>query len=179
MNVFSEFKNEFISNVMNNQTILKCLYYTSDDGDILNMADITDPKIRRTIYKENFYKQRKLPTDSMKEQKTYLSLEFGTINYTSVQQSRSWDAVTIPFWTTPILYVYIITHQSLDDNDYIGSRLETIEYELKEMFHNKQVMTGFGRSFLVTSEPLINLQSDFIGRRLQIQFRDFNGTVTQ
>lgn len=174
MNVFSEFKNEFISNVMTNQNILKCLYYTDNDADILSMPDITDPKIRQKVFKENFYKQRKLPTDTFKEQKTYLALEFGTINYQTVQQSRSWDAVTVPFWTTPILYVYIISHQSLDENQFIGSRIETIEYELKDLFHNAQVMTGFGRSYLVTSEPLINLQNDFIGRRLQIQFLDVN-----
>lgn len=159
-------KEEIISHIMLNQNILKCLSYNDNTKDILKMPDITG-KQKMEIKKNNIFKFKKIPMDTDTIQKTYLSMEYGQIFY--MGNTGGYYSASNPYFKLPDFNFYVISHTSLDDNTIIGSRIDRIEEEIYNIFHNKITIDDFGKSFLVSSIPLI-LPNNYIGRQITIRF---------
>lgn len=158
-------KEKIISLIMENQNILKCLLYKDNNKNILNMADLTD-KERISLRRSNIFRFRKLPADTAIEQETYISMEYGDIYYMG---TTSTQGGTNPYFKLPEFKLYVISYASLDDNKLIGSRVERIEEEIYNIFHDKITVEDFGKSYLVNSQPLY-LPRDYIGRQITIRF---------
>lgn len=156
-------KEEIVSLLMGNQNILKCLKYSDNNKNILKMEDLTD-KERIALRKDTIFKYRKIPADTTIEQKTYISMEYGDIYYMG-ENMRSGN----PYFKVPDFIFYIISHTSLDNNAIIGSRVDRIEEELFNIFHNKLTIDDFGKSYIYNSKPLY-LPRDFIGRQVILRF---------
>ena len=176
MNELSQKKENLISEIMQNQEILKCLYYNNNNIDIFDkevLPDIVAPQVLADISRINIFRNRKLPTETSPIQKTYISVFYGDIDY-SVQTSNAWSggAVKSPIWSKPVIHIYIISHESLDDNLFIGSRVEAIECELRKALSGKFKLDGFGKSYLDVSEYIYNMPMDYIGRRVTLEFVD-------
>lgn len=168
--VMNENKEKIISLIVNNQNILKCIKYKENDCNILDKPDLTlDEKI--ALRRSNIFKFRKLPTDIVTEQEVYLSMEYGEIYY--MGNSGGYNASN-PYFKLPDFIFYVVTHNSLDDNKKIGSRVDRIEEELYNIFHNKITLEDFGKSYLVNSKPLY-LPKDFVGRQITMRFVGKNG----
>lgn len=161
----NENKEKIISLIMENQDILKCMKYKENNKNILNMDDLTD-KERIALRKSNIFRFRKVPGDSAVEQDTYISMEYGEIYY--MGSSNGYDGSN-PYFKVLDFMVYVISHASLDDNILIGSRVDRIEEEIYDIFHNKITVEDFGKSFIVSSKPLY-LPKDYIGRQITIRF---------
>lgn len=158
-------KEKIVSLIMQNQNILKCMKYKDNNKNILKMQDLTD-KERIELRKTNIFKFRKIPGDIGVEQNTYLSMEYGEIFYMG-STSKYGDGN--PYFKIPEFYLYIVSHCSLDENIIIGSRVDRIEEEIYDIFHNKITIEDFGQSFLYSSKPLY-LPNDYIGRQIVIRF---------
>ena len=158
-------KEKIISLIMENQNILKCLFYKDNNKNILNMADLTD-KERIALRRSNIFRFRKLPVDSPIEQDTYISMEYGNIYYMGT--TSTYDGAN-PYFKLPEFNLYIISYASLDDNKLIGSRIERIEEEIYNIFHDKITVEDFGKSYLVNSQPLF-LSRDYVGRQITLRF---------
>lgn len=159
-------KEKIISLIMENQNILKCLLYKENTKNILNMQDLTD-KERITLRRSNIFKFRKLPADTAVEQETYISMEYGNIYYMGSTSTR--EGGGNPYFKLPEFNLYVISYASLDDNKLIGSRIERIEEEIYNIFHDKITVEDFGKSYIVSSQPLY-LPRDYVGRQITLRF---------
>lgn len=164
-------KEQIISLIMSNQNILKCIKYEDNNIDVLSEPNLTT-KDKIQIRKENIYKFRKIPSDTSDIQKTYISMEYGEIFY--MGNTGGYYNATNPYFKIPNFIFYIVSHSSLDENKVIGSRIDRIEEEICNIFHDKITIEDFGKSFLVSSTPLF-LPNDFIGRQLTLRFVGKNG----
>lgn len=155
-------KKEIVSAIMNSQEVLKVIYYTNNSVSPFEQANLTSSQ-KKKIKSENIYEYRKIPTSDSDEQKTYISMEYGIINYNNRNQ---------PYFNIPEFVFYIISHSSLDDNKIIGSRVNEIENILIEILHNKFELDTLGVCRVVSSGR-INLSNDFIGREIHLTFSNF------
>ena len=162
----NENKEKIISLIMENQNILKCMKYSENNRNILKMNDLTD-KERIALRRSNIFRFRKMPLDSTTEQSTYISMEYGEIYYMG-SSSTSYGGGN-PYFKLPDFMIYVVSHTSLDDNAIIGSRIDKIEEEIYNIFHNKITIEDFGKSYLINSKPLY-LPKDYIGRQITLRF---------
>lgn len=158
-------KEKIISLIMENQNILKCLFYKDNNKNILKMEDLTD-KERISLRRSNIFRFRKLPADAPVEQDTYISMEYGDIYYMGTNSTYGEGN---PFFKLPEFKLYVISYASLDDNKLIGSRIERIEEEIYNIFHDKITVEDFGKSYLINSQPLY-LPRDYVGRQITLRF---------
>ena len=158
-------KEKIVSLLMQNQNILKCLKYKENNKNILKMEDVSD-KDKIALRKTNIFKFRKIPGDTTTEQDTYISMEYGEIYY--MGSSNKYDGGN-PYFKVPDFNIYVIGHISLDENILIGSRIDRIEEEIYNIFHDKITIDDFGKSYRYSSKPLY-LPRDYIGRQITIRF---------
>lgn len=159
-------KEKIISLIMENQDILKCIKYKENDCNILNKPDLT-VKEKIAMRQSNIFKYRKIPIDTVIEQEIYLSMEYGEIYY--MGGSGGYYSSSNPYFKIPDFIFYVITHNSLDENKIIGSRVDRIEEEIYNIFHNKLTLEDFGKSYILNSKPLY-LPKDYIGRQITLRF---------
>ena len=158
-------KNLFISNLLNNQNLLKCLYYTDNDKDILSFPDLS-VKDKKKVTKENIYQYRKIPTQDDREQKTYIAIEYGDRDYGATGAKYTSNNI----WYEKInMRIFIVSMCEQDVNKYIGSRIDRIEEEIVEMFHKKDNIGSLGYCYVQDSIPL-NLTARWIGRMVTLIF---------
>ncbi len=160
----NENKEKIISLLMENQTIMKCLFYKDNRINILKQEDLTDEEKQKTR-QQHIFRYRKIPADGVMEQETWISLEYGDIFYMG---ANSYGAQN-PYFKLPDVNIYLTGHSSLDDNQVLGSRIERIEESICNIFHNKITLEDFGKSYLVNSKPLF-LPNSYIGRQITIRF---------
>lgn len=139
--------------------------YKENNKNILKMDDLTD-KERIALRKSNIFRFRKIPGDTAVEQDIYISMEYGEIYY--MGSNNGYDGSN-PYFKIPDFIFYVIGHASLDDNILIGSRIDRIEEEIYNIFHNQITIDDFGKSFIVNSKPLY-LPKDYIGRQITLRF---------
>lgn len=159
-------KNYILNAIMSNQNILKCLYYTDNNSDILSLPDLNSEQ-KMQIVKNNIHKFRKIPTDRDDIQKIYISMEYGEVFY--MGNNGGYYSAQNPYFKLPNFIFYIISYDTLDDNNVIGSRTDKIEEEIYGIFHNKNVIDDFGKSFLINSTPL-TLPKNYVGRQVMMRF---------
>lgn len=158
-------KSLFISNLLNNQNLLKCLYYVENDKDILSLPDLT-AKQKKKVSKENIFQYRKIPSQDDRQQYTYIAIEYGDRDY-GVSGAKY---ATNNSWYEQIeLRVYIVSMCEQDVNKYIGSRIDRIEEEIVETFHKRNNIGSLGYCYVQDSIPL-NLTTRWIGRMITLTF---------
>lgn len=169
MNLLSENKEKLIAELMKNQNILKCLYYKDNTKDIFEQPDITKKKDLITLQQNNIFRYKKIPTEGMSQQEIWIGMEYGIVDY-SYDINNGWRKTSNSYWISPNMFLYIYSNVDLDDNYINGSRIETIECEIRKSFHNKFSLESFGKVFLTISEPIPHLPLEFIGRKLTLRF---------
>lgn len=154
-----------ITAITSNQNLMKCLYYTQNDEDILSLPNL-NARQKAEVMKNNIYKYRKLPVASDKTQKTYLAIEYGQRNYGS--QGQKYNKSNI-WYQSVEMRILVMSTGSQDVNEYIGSRIDRIEEEIVDLFHKSSVLPSFSYSYVNGSSP-ISLTEEYIGRAISIVF---------
>lgn len=159
--------NEFTNTIMQDQILLKFLYYNTHD-DVLSMPDLTVEQ-RKSMIDDVIFKYKKVPVRNDGEMKTYLAFEYGEI--TRMQQVSYREVNTMFF--RPTIDVFVI---STDNNCQTknGDRIYAIESRLAELFHFKKHNSTLGRSRITKSDSIYGLPLPFHGREISIEFWDTN-----
>lgn len=161
------YMNEVLNVIMQDQTLLKFLYYNSHD-DVLSLPDLTVEQ-KKSMINDSIYKYKKIPVLNDREMKTYLAIEFGEI--TRMQQI-SYREVN-PFFFRPTVDIFIIsTDENLETKN--GNRVYAIEDRLANLFHFKTHGTTLGKSRITKSDSIYGLQLPYNGREVHVEFWDAN-----
>lgn len=155
-------KEEFIRILMNDQKLLKLLYYKDNKVDIFEQKDLTG-KEKKYIKDNNIFEYKKVPAINSEDVETYISMEFGNTRYYNRSRNK--------YFVEPSIIVYLITNNHLDDC-YNGSRLLSLEERIVDLFHYEHYLS-IGASVVVASEA-IECPYPFVGRQISIKFVDRN-----
>ncbi len=157
------YMNEFVNTVMQDQILLKFLYYNTHE-DVLSMPDLTVEQ-KKSMLDDTIFKYKKIPVRNDGEMKTYLAFEYGEI--TRMQQVSYREVNTMFF--RPTIDVFVI---STDTNCQTknGDRIYAIESRLAELFHFKVHGSTLGRSRITKSDSIYGLPLPFHGREISIEF---------
>lgn len=159
--------NEFLNTIMQDQTLLKFLYYNTHEN-VLSMPDLTVEQ-KKSMLDDTIFKYKKVPVRNDVEMKTYLAFEYGSIDR---MQQVSYREVNTAFFR-PTINVFVI---STDNNSQTrnGDRIYAIESRLAELFHFKKHTTTLGKSRITKSDSIYGLPLPFHGREINIEFWDAN-----
>lgn len=161
------YMNEVLNVIMQDQMLLKFLYYNSYE-DVLNKPDLTVEQKKQMINK-SIYKYKKIPVLNDREMKTYLAIEFGEI--TRMQQI-SYREVN-PYFFRPTIDIFVIsTDENLETKN--GNRVYAIESRLAELFHFRTHGSTLGKSRITKSDSIYGLQLPYNGREIHVEFWDAN-----
>lgn len=155
-------KEEFVRILMNDQILMKFLYYKNNKIDILEQADL-DVSKKIEVKKHNIFEYKKVPAVNSEDVETYLSMEFGNTRYYNRSNNR--------YFIEPSVNVYLITNYQLD-TCYNGSRLLAIEERIVDLFHYATYL-NIGNSIVISSESLES-PHPYIARQITIKFLDKN-----
>lgn len=159
--------NEFVNTIMQDQILLKFLYYNTQE-DVLSLPDLTVEQ-KKSMIGDTIFKYKKVPVRNDGEMKTYLAIEYGEIDR---MQQVSYREVN-PFFFRPTIDVFIIS----TDNNHLtqnGNRIYAIESRLTELFHFQTHGSTLGKSRITKSDSVYGLPFPFNGREINIEFWDIN-----
>lgn len=159
--------NEFVNTIMQDQVLLKFLFYNTYE-DVLNLPDLTIEQ-KKTMIGDTIFKYKKIPVRNDVEMKTYLAIEYGSIDR---MQQVSYREVN-PFFFRPTIDVFVV---STDNNNLTqnGNRIYAIESRLVELFHFRTHKSTLGKSRITKSDSIYGLPFPFNGREINIEFWDTN-----
>ena len=161
------YMNEFINTIMQDQILLKFLYYNTHE-DVLNMPDLTIEQ-KKSMIDDTIFKYKKIPVRNDTEMKTYLSVEFGEIDR---MEQVSYREVN-PFFFRPTIDVFIVTTDN-NNTTMNGNRVYAIESRLSELFHFQTHNSTLGKSRITKSDSVYGLPFPFSGREINIEFWQIN-----
>lgn len=161
------YMNEVVNTIMQDQVLLKFLYYNTHD-DVLSMPDLTVEQ-KKSMLGDTVFKYKKVPVRNDLEMKTYLAIEYGEIDR---MQQVSYREVN-PYFFRPTIDIFII---STDNNveTHNGNRVYAIESRLAELFHFRTHGTTMGKSRITKSDSIYGLPLPFHGREINVEFWDIN-----
>lgn len=161
------YMNEVLNVIMQDQQLLKLLYYNSDE-DVLSKPDLTVEQ-KKSMINNCIYKYKKIPVLNDREMRTYLAIEYGEI--TRMQQV-SYREVN-PFFFRPTVDIFVIsTDENLETKN--GNRVYAIESRLAELFHFRTHGSTLGKSRITKSDSIYGLQLPYNGREIHVEFWDAN-----
>ena len=163
--ILNEYRREFVNRIMSDQTLLKFVYYTDNNIDILEQPDLKQ-KQKIKIREENIFEYKKIPVKNSEDMKVYIGIEFGNINYYNTRQR-----IKNKYFLEPTVKIYLVTNEELDECAN-GSRLLAIEDRLRQLFHYGNIET-IGNSVVLGSQPL-EASMPYIGREVFVKFYDKN-----
>lgn len=155
--------NEVVNIIMQDQILLKFLYYNTHD-DVLNMPDLTI-KQKKSMINTIVYKYKKIPVKNNNEMQTYISLEFGEIDRMQQVHYREIN----PFFYRPTIDFFIITCDGNQETKN-GNRVYAIESRLADLFHFKFQGSTLGKSRITSSDSIYGLQAPYSGREIHVEF---------
>ncbi len=159
--------NEFVNTIMQDQILLKFLYY-KDNCDVLAKPDL-NIKQKKSMINDTIFKYRKVPLLNDRVMQTYLSMEFGKIDRMQAVSYREAD----PYFFRPTIDIFLITSDGNNDTSN-GSRIMAIESRLMELFHFQTHNTTLGKSRITSSDSIYGLAYPYSGREINIEFWDAN-----
>lgn len=151
---------EIVDRIMNNQDILKMLYYTKHNGDVLGEKDL-DKKQKRELLGSKIFKHMRLPIVN-DEADCYMSMCYGATPYYSKKKGK--------YIITPTFNIYIICHISLSTTLNGERNLYMIDALNRELHNAKGI--GIGEMVCTGFEPIL-MPSGFVGYMLTYQMSDF------
>lgn len=161
------YMNEFLNVIMQDQIILKFLYYNTND-DVLSKPDLTMSQ-KKSMINNTIFKYRKVPSLNDRVMQTYLAMEFGSIDRMKAVSYREAN----PFFFRPTIDVFVITSDGNSETKN-GGRVEAIESRLMELFHFTTHDATLGKSRIRSSDSIYGLPSPYSGREINIEFWDVN-----
>lgn len=162
MKELNKLQQHIVDTVMSNQDLLKALYYTDNTLDFDLQKNITTEQ-KRELKKNNIYEYRFVPDSQFEEQKIFVSMEYGVVNYAESYRDTG-------VFSQPTFIFYIITYDSLDATKHNGSRVNYIQDCIVETFHKKNCIEALGMSEVSSSSPIYIQSPHYVGRQVTIKF---------
>lgn len=158
-------RNEIVSKLKSNMTLLKFLYYVDDlDADITTLPNLTASQIRDVV--DNYiYKYEKVEANTETDKRCYISMNYGLKQY-HAQNNHYFNGNTFN--------LYIVCERAIDYLTQHGSRMDAIEQCIADMFDYGEVGCT-GNSKVDYSEPISIKGSDYICTHISIIFYDKQG----
>lgn len=161
------YMNEFVNTIMQDQILLKFLYYNTRD-DVLSMPDLTVEQ-KKSMINDTIFKYKKVPVVNDRVMQTYIAIEYGNIDRMQAVQYREVN----PCFFRPTIDVYIITSDGNCETKN-GNRVYSIESRLSDLFHFTEHKSTLGKSRITSSDSITGLQYPYSGRAVNIEFWDIN-----
>lgn len=161
------YMNEVLNVVMQDQILLKFLYYNTHD-DVLSKPDLTLEQ-KKNMINTSVFKYKKVPVLNDRTMQTYLAMEYGEI--TRMEQI-SYREVN-PYFFRPTVDFFIITSDGNSETKN-GNRVYAIESRLGELFHFTEHGSTLGKSRITKSDSIYGLQFPYSGREVNVEFWDAN-----
>lgn len=151
---------EIVERIMGSQDIVKMLYYTNHNGNIVGEKDLTS-KQKRALMNTKIFKHMRLPVVN-DEADCYMSMCYGATLYYSKKRGK--------YIITPTFNIYIICHTSLSST-LNGERNYFLIDALNKVLHNAKGI-GIGDMVCTGFEPIM-MPSGFVGNMITYQMSDF------
>lgn len=151
--------------IKSNQDILKILSTDDEKTDVYELPDLSRKEAIETI-RNKILTQPKEFEDNF--QCCYMILQYGNKTY-QYEKNRKFNGNTFE--------ILILCHNDIRVNDVIGDRVLEIEQILEDLFDNKDIDKISCRSHIRHSELIASRNTNYTGRRLMINFSDFNGEL--
>lgn len=156
--------------------LIKLIAYDNVDEDLYEMPNLT-MKDKARLINDRIFKHKRFPSNKDNEDKTYLSMEFGTKDYSSLDKYNRRDVLARDNY----FVFYYITKESLCDT-FNGDRLDEIEERIvKILIENQSIENEDGTVFLKNIVPQLGVpietSDNFLGRMLTVHFKDTNDEV--
>lgn len=149
--------------VKSNKDILKILYHDVAAIDIYNQPELDIPEAQKVI-EDKILTKRKEFSDDYKC--CYMILRYGEKNYHEEKNI---------FFNGNTFDIYILCHNDIIINDHIGDRTCEIERLVEETFDNKPLKGVACKCKVLWSESRDLSKTNYSGRHVKIEFKDFNG----